>query len=81
MKAIALVLAFLFLVGVALLLLFFIGWLPVLLTLLGLAVFVAILAAAVVAGLVVIVALPYYLVTKRAATVSGQYGLDQVREK
>lgn len=81
MKAIALVLAFLFLVGVALLLLFFIGWLPVLLTLLGLAVFIAILAFVVVAGLVMIVALPYYFVTKRAATVSGQYGLDQVREK
>ena len=81
MKAIALVLAFLFLVGVAILLLFFIGWLPVLLTLLGLAVFIAILAFVVVAGLVMIVALPYYFVTKRAEVVSGQYGLDQVKEK
>jgi len=81
MKAVAAVLAFLFLVGVAILLLFFIGWLPVLLTLLGLAVFVAVLAFVVVGGLVLIVSLPYYFVTKRAEVVSGKYGLDQVKEK
>lgn len=81
MKAIALVLAFLFLVGVALLLLFFIGWLPVLLTLLGLAVFIAILAFVVVAGLVMIVALPYYFVTKRAQVTPGSYTLEQAKQK
>ena len=81
MKALVAILAFLFLVGVALLLLFFAGFLAAVLLILGLVVFVVILGALVVAGLVMIVAVPYYFVTRKATVVPGRYGLEQMKER
>ncbi|MGQ0796540.1 MAG: hypothetical protein ACT4OI_01555 [Methanobacteriota archaeon] len=81
MKAWIAVLAFLFLVGVGLLLLAFLALLPLLIFLLGLAVFVTILAAIIVTGLILIVSVPYYFVTKRARVVPGGYTLEQAKER
>jgi hypothetical protein len=81
MKAVVAVLAFLLLVGAAILLLYVAGLLAPLLIFLGLAAFVVLLGAIVVTGLVFLVALPYYVVAKRARVAPGAYGLDQVKEK
>ncbi len=81
MKAGLVALAFLLLLGVGLVLLLVTGLLEILLLFLGLLVFVVLLAGIVIGGLVLILALPYYFVAKKAAIVPGSYGLEQIREK
>jgi hypothetical protein len=81
MKAIVAALAFLFLLGVLVLLLYFSGLLALILLFLGLVVFVVVLGVVVVAGLAFLVAVPYYFVTKRAEAVPGRYDLEQIKEK
>lgn len=75
------VLAFLFLLAVALVLLSLLGLLQLIIFLIGLIVFLAILAAIVVTGLVFIAAIPYYMVAKRSQVIPGKYELEQVKGK
>ena len=72
--------AVLFIVAVLLLLLFFMALLPFLILAIGLLVFVVIVATLVVGALVLIFAVPFYFVTKRAEVQPGALTLDHMRE-
>jgi hypothetical protein len=81
MRAAVAIAAFLILVGIGLLILVLSGLLFALIVLLGIVVFAGVLAGFVVAVVLLIVAVPYYLVAKPAETVPGHYRLEQVKGK
>ena len=73
--------AVLFLAALALLFLFFLNFLTLLILAIGLLVFVAVVAALILAAIVMIFAVPYYLVAKPAQVQSGSVTLEQMKER
>jgi len=73
--------AILFLIAIILLLVFFLDLLPLLLLAIGLAVFAIVIAGLIVGGLVLIVAVPYYFVTKPSEVRPGSLMLEQMKER
>lgn len=73
--------AFLVLLGIGILVLWFSGLLFAMILLLGIAVFLIILAGFVVSVVLLIVVVPYYFFVKPAEIVPGDYRLDQVKGK
>lgn len=72
--------AILFLLAILLLFLSLLDLLPLLIFAIGQIVFVVIVAALLVGALILIVAMPYYFVTKRAEVQPGAVTLDQMKE-
>lgn len=71
--------AILFLIGVVLLFLFFLDFLPLLILMIGLVVFFAIVAVLIVGALILIFAVPYYFVAKKAKVEPGNVTLEDMR--
>ncbi len=73
--------AILLIVALALLFILFLDLLPLLILAIGVVVFIGIVVVLIFSALVLIFAVPYYLVKKPAEVQPGSFSLEQVKER